>query len=459
MITNTLILEAAHLLRILSIISASLSAVGLFAANRRPGRLGLRRRSILGVAARLGPAVSRPRIANLERPPGGRRQRAPEPREDAHSPVGAADSRAIVKTTIPATAPRAVTRADELAALHGLGGLAARARASRYQRTAQHVAALHIDSLLNGQHHPGGSGERHVKFGLELGGQVVTATLLTTSGVFVVVVHDFDPNDAGTILALGPRVAKHGPAVTDLAHLSGTDPDILVYSPYTEAPAQSAYLERPVLTVGGPDALDALLLQRRGLGPTRDALAQLLDADASHEFAARVLASSQQGRARRTAVDEIEALAGRERIVELDLEAGGRVIAITLITTSGIFVVVVRDRSTTDVASFVALGHLVAEHSPAVSELARLTDLRPEIVVYSPEASEPARTECISRRVLTVGGPAAFEALLDERLGQGLSQEALACLLEASKPHGRMSSADIPLLGVGADMPDLRNLG
>lgn len=359
----------------------------------------------------------------------------------------------MITATVPAIASRPLGAVDELAAVHGVAGLAARARASRWQRTARQLAVLHVHSLANDRHRWLQGRDLHVELDLDLAGHVVTVTLLTTSGLFVLVVHDRDPNDTGSILGLGPSLERHAQAASELADLTGIKPEIVLYSPYGTAPARTAYMQRPVLTACGPEALGALLDERRGCGPSHDALARLYDADASPGFVARVSASSRRRHACQAAAGQIEGLASADRVVELDLALGGQTVTATLLTVSGSMLIVVRDQSAADLSTFVDLGQRVAGHGAAATELDRLTGLRPDIVVYSPHGDEPARSDYIGRPVLTVSGPAALKSLLDEQPGRGLRRETLARFRDAAKPLGRMSGDDLTLRTVGRDSP------
>lgn len=447
MITGTsLMIQAAHLLWTFALVAASLAALGGILLYLGSGRGGARQRAAFLCGARRSASTPAPARRARSVVSEGRltpRHTAAPCRHASHQ------GRNVVTATVPAIAPRSIGAADELAALHGVAGLAARARASRWQRAARQVAALHMASLTDD---PSQYAERRVELDLELAGQVVMATLLTTSGVFVVMVYDRDPNDAGSVLTMGPSVERHARAASALARLTGVEPEILLYSPYITAPARNAYIGRPVLTVGGPAALEELLSIRRGSGPPSDALAQLYDADKSPAFVACLGASSRMRSARLAAAEQIEPLATAGRVVELDLTLGGQTITAALITTSGIFLVAVCDQETADLATFLTLGQHVTRHAPAVAEVARLTGLTPDLVAYSPYRDEAARSDYARGPVLTVGCAAALEALLEERSGQGLTREALARFRDAAKPLGRMSGDDLPLRA-GWDTP------
>jgi hypothetical protein len=239
-----------HLLRIFAVIAGATAVVGLLVLNRDRRPRGLRRLSRArrpDVAAAGATAhTSTTELSGNPRPPG-------------HRTIG------------PAVESRALGEADLLAELHGVGGLAARARGSRWRKVAREVAASHLQGLAAPDH--------VVELDLELGGQTVAATLLTTTGIYVVVIHDRDANDAGGLEALTQLVRHHARALSALARLTGIEPELIVYSPYIDAPAQPAYIaERIVTTVGRPASLTAMLDRHHGAGLTIEALDHFRDA-------------------------------------------------------------------------------------------------------------------------------------------------------------------------------------
>lgn len=244
----------ADFLNLFAVIAAAVGLVGLAALNLR-GRIPRSRR-----------ACQPSRGWRSSRPPGAL---------DAATVTGRAPSSEFrpgeTSTVGPAIESRTPGDADLLAELHGVGGLAARARGSRWRKVAREVAVSHIQGLARP--------DRVIEFDLELGGRIVAATLLTTTGVYAVVVHDRDANDAGGMGALAQLVRHHARALSELARLTGIEPELIVYSPYVDAPARPAYIAgHNATTVGRPASLAALLDRRRGPGLTTEALENFRDA-------------------------------------------------------------------------------------------------------------------------------------------------------------------------------------
>ena len=363
-------------------------------------------------------------------------------------------------TTIPAIASRAPNVADSRAVECGLGGLVACARASRWRNAATEAAALQIDA----------PDERLVAVHLEVARRLLPMTIFSTTGVFAVFVHDGEPNDADTLVTLGRRLDAGHTAISELGRLSGVQPQVVAYLPYLTAAARPGFIAgHSIVTVGGPHALARLLAGSGGHGLSVDALDRLRQSadlsigradaglgsqsEALGALAAAVTASRRRRNAQQIAAEQISPLASTQCVVEFDLELANHPLPVTIFTTTGMFVGYVGDFEGGDRGTIDPIRRDVEAGAIARSELARLTGLAPQVIVYSPHAHRTGHPAHVDSH-LVLSGPRAFAEFLDQHTGQGLTAEELKLFRAAAKPYGRAARSELAY-AIGHDSPDL----
>jgi hypothetical protein len=268
MITDTanMLQTLAAELRVFAEIATPTATVGLLVANlgrRRGGGSPARRttqaRYPRPVASRPSPAPASPTVAASAVAQSIVPKQAAAPRDSTTTRQGGG-------AAMPAIAARARGERDEIAAVYGVAELAERAGESRWRTTALQVAVQQISALA--------ADDCVVELNLELDRHVVPVTLLTTRGVFPVLVSPREStNDLFTITTISRQLGDSAASVAELTRLTGVPPQVIVYSPYVEAEARSWYVAgHNAFTVGGPRALSALLRSRHGPGLSRSAL-------------------------------------------------------------------------------------------------------------------------------------------------------------------------------------------
>ena len=157
--------------------------------------------------------------------------------------------------------------------------------------------------------------------------------------------------------------------------------------------------------------------------------------------------------AREVLVQQLGTLADDECIVEPDLELGGKRIPATLLTTRGVFVVLVADAlSANDALSVETIVRRLPALDAVVDDLAaRIEDaVRVDLVFFSPYATAPPRTwfDACGRQVWTVGGVSEMRQLVTCVPRRGLSPEQLEAFRAAAKPRRRFHGITIPTAGI-----------
>jgi hypothetical protein len=157
--------------------------------------------------------------------------------------------------------------------------------------------------------------------------------------------------------------------------------------------------------------------------------------------------------AREVLVQQLGTLADEECIVEPDLELGGKRIPATLLTTRGVFVVLVADAlSANDALSVETIVRRLPALNAVVDDLtARIEEpVRVDLVFFSPYATAPPRVwfDACGRQVWTVGGVAEMRQLVSCVPRRGLSRERLEAFRSAAKPRRRSRGVTIPTAGI-----------
>lgn len=141
----------------------------------------------------------------------------------------------------------------------------------------------------------------------------------------------------------------------------------------------------------------------------------------------RVGISRHRSLARERAAAQLRSLAARDCAVEFDFELAGVCLPAVLLTTSGVFAVLLSSTVNADeLGTIVSVGHQVDVHRPALDELRVLTGVPATVVFYASLTIAEARCWFVAgERVFTAGGVSALRELMATERGPGLSEAAL----------------------------------